>query len=121
MKKIGKAIVLALCLCLCAFAFAACGDEKPTSYDGTWVRTAEDGYYYLVVKDDTMTAYFATEDDFSKAVALREGEFKLTSRTEETVTAVNTAVGYTKTYKVTTSDGSPALELETEKMIYVKR
>ena len=121
MKKFGKAIVLALCLCLCAFAFAACGDEKPTSYDGTWVRTAEDGFYYLVIEDDKMTVYFAAEDDFSKATALRDGTFKLTSRTEESVTAVNEAAGYTKVYTVTTDGNSPALKLEDEKLTYDKR
>lgn len=121
MKKFGKAIVLALCLCLSAFAFTACGDEKPTSYDGTWMRTAEDGYYYLVIKDDTMTAYFATENDFSTATALRDGKFKLTGRTEEKVTAVNEAAGYTKVYTVTTDGNSPALKLEDEKLTYVKQ
>lgn len=111
MKKFGKFLALSLCLALCAIAFAACGGEKPTDYNGTWVRTAEDGYYYLVIKDDAMTTYFATEADFSKAVALGNGTFKLTSRTDEQVVAVNNENGYTNVYTASVTNGVPTLTL----------
>lgn len=121
MKKFGKALLLTLILAIGAFALAACGSEKPVNYDGTYMRTAEDGYYYLVIKDDTMTAYFADENDFSQAVALKDGKFKLTGRTDETVTAVNETVGYTNVYSVTSTNDGLTLKLDAEDYQYVKQ
>ena len=123
MKKTFKNLAVTLAAALVALALFGCGDsEKPVSYDGTYLCPVDEQYMFLSISGDKMTMYCGDTEDFSKAVPLVDGTYKLTVRNEEGITAQNTGslVNLITVYKSGTKDGAPTLVNEEKNRTFVK-
>lgn len=121
MKKVFRTMTIVMAAALASLALFGCGGEtKQVSYDGTYRALDGDYYKFIVIKGNDMAMYYGESDAFAAAVKLDHGDFTLTVRNEEGITAVNDDLNYTKEYADGNMDGTKALIDETLDLSFVK-
>ena len=124
MKKTFKTLMLSLVAVLAALTCFACGGdtETPVNYDGTYRCYEDHQYIFMTISGDSMSLYVGETEAFTDSVKLKVGDYKLTARTADGITAENTGSlqNLIVEYKATTQDGQPALVNEAKNRTFVK-